>query len=303
VDIETYQRLGLDRPYPLDEMPRVVNGDTLGEIVNQTALPEDAQYHPCDEASPRDSTPRGSVERVESFASRVFPGTSRAISIYVPQQLDPGGQPPALIVFNDGDLYLPDDGPVRPTTVLDTLIHRGEIPVTVGVFVNPDGRHRSAEYDPLTDRYTTFLLDEVLPMAEERVGARFTHDSKHRIMCGISSGGICAFTVAWQRPDLFGVVLSHCGSFVNIRGGHNYPYLVRTTERKPIRVFLQDGESDLDCLLGNWPLANREMASALAYAGYDFKFVMGDGSHNLRHGGAIFADSLRWLFRPWEDAT
>ena len=121
-------------------------------------------------------------------------------------------------------------------------------------------------------------------------------------MCGISSGGICAFTVAWQRPDHFGAVLSHCGSFVNIRGGHNYPYLVRMTERKPIRVFLQDGENDLNCLLGNWPLANRSLASALAYAGYHFKLVMGEGSRNLP-GGAIFADSLRWLFRPWNDVS
>jgi enterochelin esterase family protein len=266
------------------------------------ALPEDAQYHPCAEAYPRDDTPRGSVHRVEAFTTTVFPGTSRDISIYVPQQLDPAGPPPALIVFNDGDLYLPEDGPVRPTAVLDTLIRRREIPVTVGVFVNPDAAQRNDEYDPLTDQYTTFLVGDVLPMVEAGVGVRFTNDPRHRVMCGISSGGIGAFTVAWQRPELFGAVLSHCGSFVNIRGGHNYPYLVRMTERKPIRVFLQDGENDLNCLLGNWPLANRQMASALDYAGYDFKFVIGEGSHNLRHGGAIFADSLRWLFRPSNDA-
>ncbi len=191
MDIETYQRLGLDQPYPLDDMQRMVNGHTLGEIVNQTALPGDANTTRVPRPPPVTAL-RAGLGRAggEASRSRVFPGTSRAISIYVPQQLDRAGRPPALIVFNDGDLYLPDDGPVRQTTVLDTLIHRGEIPVTVGVFVNPDGRRRSAEYDPLTDRYTTFLLDEVLPMAEERVGAPFTHDSKHRIMCGISSGDV-----------------------------------------------------------------------------------------------------------------
>jgi enterochelin esterase-like enzyme len=299
VDIETYQRLGLDRSFPMHETHQPINGHVLAEIVNQVAVPEDDQYHPCAEAFPSDAVPRSRIERIDAWeGSRVFPDSSRAVSISIPQQLDPSGEPPALVVFNDGDLYLPLDGPVRPTAVLDTLMHAGEIPPTVGVFVNPDGPRRNDEYDPLTDQYVTFLADEVIPMAEERIGCRFTADPARRIACGISSGGIAAFTEAWWRPDLFGAVLSHCGSYCNIRGGHNYPYLIRTTERKPIRVFLQDGENDLNTLLGNWPLANREIASALAYAGYDYELVMGEGSHNLRHGGAIFADSLRWLFRP-----
>ena len=113
----------------------------------------------------------------------------------------------------------------------------------------------------------------------------------------MSSGGICAFTVAWERPDLFRKVLSHIGSFTNIRGGHAYPSLVRKTERKPIRVFLQDGSNDLDNELGNWPLANQEMAAALKFAGYDYDFVFGEGAHNGNHGGAIFPESVRWLWR------
>lgn len=116
------------------------------------------------------------------------------------------------------------------------------------------------------------------------------------MVCGISSGGICAFSAAWFRPESFGRVLSHCGSFTNIRGA-NYPYLVRTTEPKPVRVFLTSGQSDLDHAVGSWPLANREMASAFDYAGYDYRFVFGEGGHSLRHRAAIFADSRRWLFR------
>src|SRR5215813_7580413 len=83
---------------------------------------------------------------------------------------------------------------------------------------------------------------------------------------GISSGGICAFTAAWERPDLFSKVLSHVGSFTNIRGGDVYPGMIRKTERKPIRVFLQDGSNDLDNEHGSWPLANQQMAAALKYA-------------------------------------
>ncbi len=123
-----------------------------------------------------------------------------------------------------------------------------------------------------------------------------SEDPDRRMVCGISSGGICAFTVAWQYPDRFRRVLSHCGSFTNIRGGHNYPYLIRTTPRKPIRVFLQSGSNDAETLYGDWPLANRTVANALKYAGYEYRFEFGNGGHSLRHGGALFADSLRWLW-------
>lgn len=113
----------------------------------------------------------------------------------------------------------------------------------------------------------------------------------------MSSGGICAFTVAWERPDLFRKVLSHIGSFTNIKGGHVYPALIRKSEKRPLRVFLQDGSNDLDNEHGNWPLANQQMAAALKFSEYDYQFVFGEGAHNGNHGGAIFPESLRWLWR------
>ncbi|MDQ3330484.1 MAG: esterase family protein, partial [Planctomycetota bacterium] len=111
-----------------------------------------------------------------------------------------------------------------------------------------------------------------------------------------------AFTVAWERPDAFRKVVSHVGSFTNIRGGDVYPGIIRKAEKRPIRVFLQDGENDLDNAHGNWPLANQQMAKALAFAAYDYKFEYGDGGHNMKHGGAIFPDTLRWLWRDWKEA-
>jgi enterochelin esterase family protein len=131
---------------------------------------------------------------------------------------------------------------------------------------------------------------------------KLTDDPEGRAICGISSGGICAFTVAWERPDAFRRVLSHVGSFTNIRGGHVYPALIRKTERKPIKVFLQDGSNDLDNLHGNWPLANQQMAAALKFAKYDYEFVFGDGGHNGKQGGAILPDSLRWLWKDYKPA-
>jgi predicted esterase len=113
----------------------------------------------------------------------------------------------------------------------------------------------------------------------------------------MSSGGICAFTAAWEHPEWFGNVLSHIGSFTNIRGGHAYEAMIRKTVRKPIRVFLQDGENDLDNEHGNWWLANLQMEKALKFKGYDYKFVGGTGAHSGKHGGAIMPESLTWLWR------
>jgi enterochelin esterase family protein len=212
-----------------------------------------------------------------------------------------------LIVFNDGVGYLSRKGAVRAGQVIDTLIARGEIPPTVGVFVNPgslrddgepDWDQRRREYDPLTSDHGRFLIEELLPFVEAQHGLRFTDHPAGRIVCGISSGGIAAFTAAWRFPDRFGGVVSHCGSFVNIDGGHNYPFLVRSTPRKPIRVFIQSGENDGRNVYGHWPMANQVMADALAFAGYDTRFEFGTGGHTLRHGGALFADTLRWMFRP-----
>jgi enterochelin esterase family protein len=126
---------------------------------------------------------------------------------------------------------------------------------------------------------------------------RLTSDAEMRAIAGASSGGICAFTVAWERPDHFRKVVSHIGSFTNIRGGHVYPALIRKSAVRPLRVFLQDGSNDLDNQHGNWPLANQQMAAALKFRKYDYTFEYGDGAHTHTHGGAILPDTLRWLWR------
>jgi enterochelin esterase-like enzyme len=181
------------------------------------------------------------------------------------------------------------------------------MPVTIGVFVNPGhagdelpkdpwrSSNRSNEYDVLTDQYARFLIDELLPDIAKRYP--YSTDPAMHAIAGASSGGICAFTVAWERPDAFRKVVSHIGSFTNIRGGHVYPALVRQGAPRPLRVFLQDGSNDLDNQFGNWPLANQQMAAALKFRGYDYRFEFGDGAHTHRHGGALLPETLRWLWR------
>jgi enterochelin esterase family protein len=267
------------------------------------AAADDYPFGPDSAAHP--DVPKGKVTPFKWTASKVFEGTERDCWLYVPAQYD-GKTPACAMVFQDGTWYLDGKGQFRVPVVFDNLIHRREMPVTVGVFVNPGsfppagprekGRsNRSFEYDTLSGQYAKFLEKEILPEVEKTVKLR--SDPAGRAICGISSGGICAFTAAWERPDLFGKVLSHVGSFTNIRGGDVYPGLIRKTERKGIRVFLQDGSGDLDNLHGNWPLANLQMASALRFMDYDYKLVYGDGGHTGKHGGAILPDSLRWLWR------
>jgi len=259
-------------------------------------LGEDSQRH--------SGVPEGKVTK-HHWTSKVFDGTERDYWIYVPAQYDPNS-PACVMVFQDGGSYQDLNGQFRVPIVFDNLIHKKEMPVTIGLFINPGvfpaadktqkpRSNRSFEYDTLSDQYARFLEKEMLPEVEKQYKLR--QDAEARAICGISSGGICAFTVAWERPELFCKVLSHVGSFTNIRGGDVYPGRIRKTKPKPIRVFLQDGDKDLDNEHGNWPLANQQMAAALKFMKYDYKFEYGDGGHNGKHGGAILPDSLRWLWR------
>jgi enterochelin esterase-like enzyme len=247
---------------------------------------------------PQPGVPRGTILDFEWTASRVFPGTTRRYWVYVPAQYT-ASEPASLMVFQDGRMYLDSEGEIRASVVLDNLIHRGEMPVTIGVFVDPgEPQNRNAEYDAFNDAYATFLLTEILPSVQDRY--RITDDPEHWAVCGGSSGGNCALTVAWMRPDRFRRVISFLGSFAQIEGGNPYPELIHETANKPLRIFLQAATRDLywnEAEL-NWFSTNLRVAAALAERGYDFRFVLGDGGHDMNHCGVILPDALRWLWRP-----
>ena len=280
----------------------------VGLLLISTAARAADDYKLGPDSEKQAGVPEGTVTQARWTTSKAFPGTERDYWVYVPKQYD-GQKPACVMVFQDGGNYADLKKDFRVPIVFDNLIHKGEMPVTVGVFINPgvippatpDGaprQNRSFEYDSLGPQYADFLLKEILPEVGKKV--KLTSKASERAIGGISSGGICAWTVAWERPEAFQKVLRHVGSFSNIRGGHVYPSLIRKTERKPIRVFLQDGSGDLDNIHGNWPLANQDMAASLKLAGYDYQFVYGDGGHNGKQGGAILPDSLRWL---WKDVV
>jgi len=207
------------------------------------------------------------------------------------------------------DIAVPKDRDLTPSAA-----GAKEIPVTIGVFIDPgfkganmppergwrpEPENRSFEYDTLSPAYSEFLLTEILP--EVRKQYNVTDDPAGHAICGISSGGICAFTVAWERPDQFRKVVSHVGSFTNIRGGNKYPDLILASEPKPIRVFVQDGAQDNRGRKPgwNWVVGNLRLVAAFEEKNYDYKYVFGEGAHNGNHGGVIFPDTLRWLWRDY----
>lgn len=269
-----------------------------GASAEEYTLGPDSQRQP--------GVPQGAVTHF-TWTSKIFPGTVRDYWVYVPAQYSKD-KPACVMVFQDGEGFMKEDGRARIPIVFDNLIAKHDMPVTIGIFINPgvlkalspdqqDRFNRSFEYDALGDRYARFLMDEILPEVAKHYNLSTNPDD--RAISGLSSGGICAFNVAWNRPDAFHRVLSFIGSFTDLRGGDIFPALIRKTEPKPLRVFLQDGNQDLNIYAGSWWLANQSVASALEWAGYDVKFVTGDKDHDMLQGGAIMPDALRWLWRDY----
>jgi enterochelin esterase family protein len=263
---------------------------------------------------PQDGVPKGKLEGPIEFKSKVFDGTVRQYWVYVPQQYS-ADKPACVLVFQDGQRATNPRGVLRVQNVLDNLIHRKEIPVTIGIFITPGNKsdeypktlgtnnpnNRSFEYDTLSDQYARFIVDEMLP----EVGKKYnlTKDPAGRAIGGTSSGAICAFTVAWERPHEFRNVISMIGSFTDLRGGHVYPDLILKSEKKPIRIFLQDGNQDLrnpEFPQRDWWLQNQKMVAALKEKGYDMNHVFGEGGHSDDHGGSILPDMLLWIWRDWK---
>ncbi len=283
---------------------------SLASLLALTVTPIRAadEYLPHPDSVVQPGVPQGELLKFDFTGSKIFPGTVHEVTVYVPRQYDPA-KPACVHVNQDGVQF---NAPV----VFDNLIARGELPVIIGVFVKPglvpaadsavalDRFNRSFEYDGLGDTYARFLLEELLPFVENKQTAdgraiRLSHSGNDRAIAGQSSGAITAFTAAWERPDAFTRVLSAIGTYVDLRGGARYPALIRKTEPKPLRVFLQDGSSDLNIYGGDWWMANQTMERALTYAGYEVNHAWGEGGHSGKQITAIFPDAIRWLWQGW----
>jgi len=274
-------------------------------IITVSCLAQDSLYHLGPDSQRKEGVPKGIVSKYE-WQSKLY-NNFREYYVYVPAQYD-STKPAALMVFQDGHAYLNDSGDFRVPVVYENLIFQKKLPVTICLFVNPGhttkdypesrfrASNRADEYDVLNDKYATMLIDEIVPELKKKYN--ISSDPRMHGIGGLSSGAICAFTAAWERTDYFHKVLSHIGSYTNIRGGHSYPFIIRNHKKKDIKVFMQDGANDLNNEFGDWWLANLQMESALKFKGYEFKFEKGSGTHSGKHGGAILPESLIWL---WSD--
>jgi len=273
-----------------------------------------AAYGP--DSYPKPGVLQGTLSDKIVHTSKIYDGMQSNYWIYVPAQYD-ANTPAALMVWQDGQALIQRDGASRTLTVVDNLIAQKKIPVLIQVFIEPgaigEKKMRSIEYDTVSDRYARFLRDEILADVQAKYNIR--KDGYSRGIGGISSGGICAFNVAWQQNDQFSRVLSHVGSFTsiqwhhdqpdprdNILGGNDYPFLVRKEPKHNIRAWLQDGSEDLENDHGSWPLQNIQMVNSLKMREYDFHFSWGGGSHNAAHGNAELPEELTWLWRDYDPA-
>jgi enterochelin esterase family protein len=296
----------------------------IGLLAAEPKKPDyDSQYVLGPDSQEKEGVPKGTVTEYELNDSKAFPGYGRKWALYIPKQYDPSKEA-CLMIFQDGLGYSAAKGQWRVPTVFDNLIAQGKMPVTIALFINPgftpdpkkpnakDAKgkplgksNRSFEYDNVTDLYPQFLVEEMIPLAESK-GVKFSKDPLRRGIAGASSGGICAFNAAWQRPEAFSKVFTTIGSFTNIRGviskgaekgGNLYPQMILDAPKKNIRIFSQDGSHDLTNEFGVWPEANKAMAAAWKAKGYDYKFIMGEGTHNGRHGAQLLPEALTWLWR------
>ena len=279
-----------------------------------------SQYRLGPDSLPQEGVPKGEIRGPFTLPSKAYPGTQHTYWVYVPAQYDPA-TPASLMVMQDGQAFKDEAGDIRAHNVMDNLIYRREIPVMIGVFINPgrtpeqpepnlqnwgDGTtNRGTEYNTPDDKYARVITEELMPVLNKEYN--ISKDPEQRGIGGSSSGAIAAFAVAWERPNEFRKVLSNVGSFVNIRGGQVYSDRVLETERKPIRIFLCDGRNDNRGLGRNgvydekrdWFFQNVKLMKALTSKGYDVNYAWGVNLHGQKFGGAIFPDMMRWL---WRDA-
>jgi enterochelin esterase-like enzyme len=284
----------------------------------------DSQYRLGPDSLPQEGVPKGEIRGPYTLPSQVYPGTQHTYWAYVPTQYDPS-VPAALMVFQDGQAFKDEKGDMRAHHVMDNLIYRREIPVMIGVFINPGRRpdqpeptlknwgdrdtNRPKEYNSLDDKYARVITEELMPALKKDFN--ISKDPEMHGIGGSSSGAIAAFTVAWERPNDFRKVLSNVGSFVNLRGGHVYPEKVLASEKKPIRVYLCDGRNDNRGLRKNgqydetkdWFHQNVRLMKALAEKGYDVNYSWGMNNHGQKFGGAILPEMMRWLWRDGPVST
>ena len=286
----------------------IVDGQRLGGRTDVMAYGEHHYLKP--------GVPQGKLSAKMQHTSAIYDGMVADYWIYTPPQYS-AGTPAAVMFWTDGEVHIIRDSGSRAQNVWDNLAHEKKIPLMIQVLVSPGlkgaTRLRSVQYDSVDDRFARYVLEEILPEVGKTHNLR--KDGYSRAIAGDSSGAICALNAAWWRTSDFARVLLRIGSFTSIQwkqregdgltakdGGEIFPYLIRKSPKKNIRVWMQDGFGDLENDHGSWPAANLALANSLKLKGYDFKSVWGNGTHSRNGGNVELGEELMWLWRGYDPA-
>ena len=294
------------------------DGAPQGTVFNLTMKSSDSKIYP---GIARDPNTHGTADpsdpaRLVVTTSHPAPYT-RKVAVYVPRQYVPGTAAPFIVGA---------DGPDRSLfTALDNLIAQHRVPVMIAISIgngsgDAQGSERGLEYDTMSGLYGEFVEKEVLPRVESECHVKLTNDPDGRATTGCSSGGSCAFIMAWYHPDLYHRVLTYSGTYVNQQWPHSsqtphgawelHEHLVPGNSPKPLRIWMEVGDKDLlnpNVMRDNmhdWVLANENMAKALAAKGYHYQFVF---ARNATHcdGGVkqqTLPEALEYLWQGYPNA-
>jgi enterochelin esterase-like enzyme len=272
------------------------------------SFPQPEPYErPAEALARRSGVPAGNLSAPAIYTSRaVYPGLKFEYWIYVPAQYQPG-KPAALMVLQDGSHYVGvTEAKFNSHLVFDNLIAAGDMPVTIGLFVNPGSRSesgvyqypaetklRSMQYDTPSAEFSRFLLEEIIP---DLITTRYdiVPDADGWAIGGHSSGGICALMAAFHRSDKFHKVLTHNASFPNTSGV--FPAALEHESSRPLRIYLLSSPNDIE----GWLAGNDAAAQALAAKSYHYRYRVGSGAHYPPlQAEADYPSALRWLWRGY----
>lgn len=263
--------------------PGTEGDGTFDQPQPQSNLPPEAQ-----------GNPEGELSGGKQLQSKVF-GYSFNYRTYEPKAYE-AGKPAALMIFQDGGNYT---GNFKAPRVFDNLIKDGSVPVIISVYIDPTGQ-RSREYDTRDAKYGTMITTELIP--ELRKTFDLVEDPNGFAIGGHSSGGGCAFNVAWQFTSAFHKVLTHSGTFVNLQtpGNHDYVSILKQEAKRPLRVTLLSGTSDLECCGTTWFKVNNEMSETLSSTGYPYRYMKSSTQHGPTEWHFNdFPAGLRWLWKGY----
>ncbi|WP_051670789.1 alpha/beta hydrolase [Bryobacter aggregatus] len=262
------------------------------------------------EAYEQAGVPQGKLSEKFTSNSKIYEGMASEYWVYVPAQYN-AATPAPVMIWQDGQNYANRAANNRVLIQIDNLVHQKRIPAAIHIFIAPGKvgakAMRSILYDTYTDKYSHYLLEEILAEVSSKWNLR--KDGYSRAIAGESSGAICAFNAAWWRPEEFTRVYSRIGSYTSIQwkpgeldGGNIYPFAIRKMPKRNIRAFLSDGSEDIENNHGSWPLQNIQMANSLKLREYDFRFVFGTGAHSTAQGHAEIPIALPWIWRGYDPA-